>query len=315
MNTRVLTVAIIVLCITPLVALAGPSLQITKPPVTPDLSWTGPIHDPHARRGQWFLNSSTGDPEVRTHEFYDDPTTAGGGAAGTDAIHGVVTDLYYDSLDQIEAFTLQVTITNDTPAQFFFASGDNSHGESLATLLEQYDGTMLGTKLTVEFALAAGGPTPTDWAPPVNMPSYFPHIPVAVDPDQLAWYCWTPENPDPDKTPAGDYYVPVYDFGDIAPGESATRILNFFFVLPVPSGSDLEREITEALVNQQDVLQNRTTSLKISTWLDNFSRDSEAPYFDALRGSNCSVFHSIPEPGVVVLAGLGLLALLRRRPR
>jgi hypothetical protein len=62
-----------------------------------------------------------------------------------------------------------------------------------------------------------------------------------------------------------------------------------------------------------DVLLNRTTSLKISTWLDDLSRDLCIPYPEAepFRGSDCSVFHNIPEPAVSFLGMLCMLLVKR----
>ena len=103
----------------------------------------------------------------------------------------------------------------------------------------------------------------------------------------------------------GDFYVPTWDFGDIARGQSVTRTLSF---IVDGAGLDPADPRAELLVNpdRPDLLANRTTSLKISTWIDNLTADTGIAYpQDPLRGSDASVFHNIPEPTMMVLLGLG----------
>jgi hypothetical protein len=59
---------------------------------------------------------------------------------------------------------------------------------------------------------------------------------------------------------------------------------------------------------------NRTTSLKISDWLDMLALDPGTPYpVPANVSSDVSVFFNIPEPTSLALLSLSGLALLRRR--
>ena len=76
----------------------APSLTITKPPVMPVPSWTGPAGslppvlpgsgDPHTEMGQWFVDKATHSIYTnRTHEFYDNvKPDFGGGYASCTAI-------------------------------------------------------------------------------------------------------------------------------------------------------------------------------------------------------------------------------------
>lgn len=279
-------------------ALAAPSLEITSPPVINN-GWTGPMIDPPASQGQWFMRITSGEEEARTHEFYDNSIELGCGGGGMDctAIEGYAFNMQYDGLNNLIYFEVNATITNDTPGEGEWADGSNSHGESLSTP-EQYEGTLYDTKLTVEFAIERF--SFDNWfnnlMGPMNAP-YFdiePHI-VAVEPNQLGWYCWTPGNPE-ELMPWGDYLVPTYDFGDIPPWQSANRILKFTVDPPGLPMGDPRRM---AIESGQDIFLNRTTSLKISTWIDMVAIDNWMCYPDeAWRSSDVSVFHNIigPEP-------------------
>ena len=311
--------AVLALCVTS-AAFAAPSLDITKGPVLPVPSWTGPPQDPHAKAGQWFL-SMDGTEEVRTHEFYDNIPGYGGGGAGSLAISGFVRNVQMSATaNSIIGFDIVATITNDTPGKGMWRDGTNSHGEHLA-VDDQYRGTLYDTKLTAEFAVDT--PSLTNWL--AAMPGMVPGDPytlvdpliVAVQPDQLAWYCWSPDNPE-DLMPNGGYLVPTYDFGDIAPGQSATRTLSF----KVGSGGLLPGDPRyDVIMSDADVFLNRTTSLKVSNWIDILSIDPGTPYpgdtgeLVGYLNSDVSVFHSVPEPATLVLAmiSLGMALVLRRR--
>ncbi len=302
-------------------ALAAPSLEVTKGPVIPVPSWTGPPHDPHARAGQWFLNMD-GTVEVRSHEFYDNVPGFGGGFAGSRAITGYVTNVQMGATaPSILAFDVVATITNDTPGEGEWRIGGNSHSERLS-VDDQYRGTLYDTKLTAEFAVDA--PSLTNWL--ATMPGMVPGDPyrlwdpliVAVEPDELAWYCWTPDNPD-QQTPYGAFLVPTYDFGDIPPGQSVTRTLSFKVSGDGLSPNDPRYEV---LLSDEDIFLNRTTSLKISNWVDTVAVDNGAPYpadntgeYHARLNSDVSVFHAIPEPGTLLLLMVGLTAVIAGRRR
>ena len=108
-------------------AWAAPLVKITKPPVTPAGSMTGPDVDPDASEGQWF---SSAEPTVREYEFYDNeydgPNDAdGGGTSSTNAIYGYVQNVQYSGVN-IVAFDIVATITNDLPGFGGAVSGTNS---------------------------------------------------------------------------------------------------------------------------------------------------------------------------------------------
>ncbi|OQA25718.1 MAG: hypothetical protein BWY59_01661 [Verrucomicrobia bacterium ADurb.Bin345] len=280
---------------------AGPSLPITKPPVTNDLTRTyrtGPAQDPNSVQGQWFTNVVSGGLEVRSHEFYDNVLASGGGWAGAAAISGHVSSVVYDGSGiNIQAFSIDATIRNDLIQEVEgpWADGSNSHSETLRTD-SNYVGRMKSVRLAVEFALADSAKIPGNWADPYRLTT--PPFIIAANEDLWAWYCWNPE--EPVATP-GDYFVPAWDFGDIAVGGSATRTLTFLVAgAGIPPADARFGLILSSFQTTNDILLNRTTSLKISTWLDDPAVDTGLPYpYDfeggGLRNSEVSVFH---DPGV-----------------
>ena len=315
--------AVVALCLAA-TAVAAPSLDITKGPVSPVPSYTGPPMDPHAKAGQWFLNMD-GTEEVRTHEFYDNVEGFGGGFASSAAIVGIPTNVQMAAgSPNIIGFDIVATITNDTPGEGMWRPGSNSHGERLS-VDDQYEGILYDTKLTAEFAVerfsflnwfTSAGPS-LDPSDPYEITD--PLI-VAENPDELAWYCWTPDVPNPDEyQPTGDFLVPTYDFGDIEPGKSVTRTLSFTVDGGGLSPNDPRYEV---LMMDQDIFLNRTTSLKISNWIEMLGIDDGTPYPAdtgaypaALLSSDVSVFHNVPEPSTLLLLALslGLLVAARRR--
>ena len=319
-------------------ASAAPSLPITKPPAVPVPSFTGPEYDPHAMQGQWFsrlsgpgaLPTPQDIPENRTHEFYDNVLADGGGFTRHLSIQGVAQNIQYGfggpGIGNIVSFDIFATITNDLPGVGPWMDGDNAHNEVLQ-FPEQYEGPLLGTKLTAEFVRALNGPLPAQMGSP-----YFdiqPNI-VATNHDQLAWYCWTPSATGPDGFPPligqqpGRIFVPTWDFGDILPGQSAVRLLSF----TVDGGGLAPGDLRYAALQAQgkDVFYNRTTDLKIGDWMDMLLVDGGTPYAIGApegwpdgRSGNVSVFHNVvPEPGSLLLClsgALGLALVLRRRFR
>ena len=205
-------------------AFAAPSLQITSGPVVNN-GWTGPAIDPNASAGQWFVDEASREiREVRTHEFYDNVyPNYGGGNKSYFAIEGYAQNIQYSAVaGNIIAFDIVATITNDTPTLSGWRTGSNSHVEVLSTP-DQYRGTLLAPKLTAEFAIADLTTRPSNFSDPYRQGD-LPHI-IARNEDELAWYCYTPNNPL--QQGWGNFYVPTWDFQDIPVGGSATRILKF----------------------------------------------------------------------------------------
>lgn len=302
----VLTAA--VSAVLPAFAVAAPGLPVTKPPVGPVPSFTGPIQDPHALQGQWFTSGfGTGVESYRTHEFYDNVLGQGGGPASTNAIKGVAQNLVLSG-GNITAFSILATITNDLPGDGPWLEQQNSHGE-LRTSTSPYPGDMFDVKLSASFAVSNSSLLPPGNVGPYHVIQPYIH---ALNEDQLAWYCWTPNS---QNVPQGNYYVPTWDFGNIPVGATATRVLNFAVDLPGLAPTDPRYvALVESEATGLDLLMNRTTSLKISDWLDTLALDPGTPYpVPASLSSDVSVFFSVPEPASLALLSLGGLALLRRR--
>lgn len=281
----------LILVLGPAAALAGPSLPVTKPPVMDATILTGPPRDAPAVTGQWFRSSSSGIETVRTHEFYDELL---GGGIGSAAIAGSVSSITYDPASNITAFSIVATINNDTSQTEFPWSGNNSHGESLILPgALAYIGPMYDTKLTAEFAVTDLGNLPGVWNLPYrNRPPYI----IADNEDQAAWYCWNPDDPNEQHQPAGSYYVPTWDFGDIPQGQFSTRQMDFSVQFPGIPPLDTRYPVLQQSFDQQsDVLANRTASLKISTWIDEIALDIGQNPEPPLRSSDVSVFHNAEE--------------------
>jgi hypothetical protein len=296
-------------------AMAAPSLPITKPPVVSGPNpYTGPTNDPTAVQGQWFRDAITEESTYRPYEFYDNRVLYGGGSSSTDAIYGKVTDIALNG-SLITSFVVQATIRNDTAtAKGTWFDGANSHWETLRAP-ETYAGPLLDTKLTTSFAISSTANVPSQWTPPYT--EIQPYI-IAEDYDELAWYCWSPGEGDPE----GGYYVPTFDFGDIPLGASVTKYLHFTVgelgLDPVDPRYAAVYESYWADEGAGDIFSNRTTSLKISDWVDTLALDDGTPYPGSpMASSDVSVFHAVPEPSSLLamfsgLAGLGVLIRRRR---
>ena len=282
------------------VAKAAPSLPVTKPPVTGPYPLTGPNQDFAATNGQWFLDIASGLEEYRTHEFHDNMIGFGGGSMSHLAISGIVTRVAHDALGTITNFDITATIYNDTAQDVTpWLAGTNSHGEVNQDPEKWYSGTLRDTKLTAEFAVSMLDPAfPQTWAGP-----YFPSVGsdiYALNEDQLAWYCWNMEQQGVDGG-AGNYHVPTWDFGDIPQGRSATRVLMFAVPGGIPVADPRNTAIMFSKEQVLDILLNRTTSLKVSTWIDTLALDPGSPYphieggESAKRSSDVSVFHNEDE--------------------
>lgn len=280
----------------------APSLAITKPPVQTASLLTGPQVDAAALRGQWFKDN-LGVESVRSNEFYDESSGLGAGSA---AIYGYVKSLQFAAPGAppapILAFTVEATIYNNNNPEPVSTLGNNSHGESLVTQNEPpYAGPMVDTKLAVEFAVADVTRLPAVFVSPYR--DRQPYI-EATNEDQSAWYCWNPGDPEQGHQPKGDYFVPTWDFGTLSVGQSATRLMDFTVVGGLPFTDSRYAVLVGSFSQTNDILLNRTTSLKISTWIDEVAADSgSAQEEPPLRRSNASVFHNTAEEVAVLDLG------------
>jgi hypothetical protein len=312
-------------------AFASPALDIRVPPVISNFP-SGPSFDPSSAQGQWFLPISGANPEVRTHELYDNIAGDGGGPNNYLAIRGRVINFLPGPAGTIGGYVIRASITNNTPSiQGPWAPGRNLHQENLFTG-QPYVGTMYSVKLTTHWAddgilgnFQSGGPNLT--SPGTPLPTGEANT-YAVNYDQLGWYSWAPGSPNTQPAPTGpgqpngDFQVPTFDFGDIQVGQTVTRDLQFNFYNPVNLS-----QINTDIVNAPDIFINRSRDLKIGAYFQadpvlNFITDPGTAYpFGGLPGSavavygNVSVFFNVPTPGAGVLVGLGGVLALRRRRR
>jgi len=306
---------------------AGTASDIRRPPVTSNSGFpsTGPAaaNDATAALGQWFYDGDV--YSVRSHEFYDNREGSGGGESSTLAIAGYVQDITwvgtaYESA--IEDFKISAKITNDLSAVDLSNTslGGNSHGEVIRPEHAAWytdSTTMFDTILTAEFAIDESKPSPGTDVYVQQTPAI-----VAINHHQSAWYCWTAADPSEGRL-QGDFQIPAWNFGDILPGETATVLMEFKIDESGGLGQNDSRwqAIADSLENGDDVLLNRSTSLKVSNWVDSLVIDPGYSYpFGADRSSDSSVFfNTIPEPTTLVNLGMGALMLLglvlRRRAR
>lgn len=283
--------ALMLICLCSM-AYASPAIDIRYQPNGPVTGGPhGPGFDPYSKQGQWFMDRDTERYDTRRYEFYDNQFEHGGSDwANTKAIHGLIV-----SVDAATGkFVMDISITNDTRflALSPWEGGTNSHNESLTyddASRYAYSGTMYDVKLTTEFA----------------MPDFSQEHIYTREYDQLAWYC---------DSVTGNFIVPTFDFGDILLDQTVTRRLEFFFD---PTNTNLAGFLSNAMDQGYDMLSNRTTSLKISQFLDSLNIDDGTPYLnDPLNSSNASVFFNpVPVPGAVWLLSSGLLgfAVLTRK--
>ncbi len=304
---------------------AAPSWDIRKPPVVGPPN-TGPVIDAPASQGQWFRprlpTGGLGEPEVRSHEFYDNVRQGvtgaafGGGTASSAAIEGLFAGYTTAPGGLATGYSIRATIRNDTGSELGVPEfGTNSHEEFRQGTSPEYVGTLFAAKLTTHwaddgvlgnFTLAS----PANFASPNAAQQGAPGESgtFAVGYDQLAWYSFTQ---------TGAYQVPTWDFGDIPVGGSVTRTLTFSFYDVVPLTA------LPQIPTGQDLFINRTTDLKIGKYfvadpVRSAIFDTGAPYpsGDISPGSllgNVSVFHNVPAPGAAALLALGGLVGLRRR--
>ncbi|MDO8684503.1 MAG: hypothetical protein Q7N50_13595 [Armatimonadota bacterium] len=239
------------------------------------------------------------------YEFYDNAagqsaqTEPWGGAAGTNAIKGVVTDIWYDN-GGIMGFYILAEITNDLYNYTGILDntiGSNDHNQSAPNISGQVGTTMLDVMLALSFA---------DDETPGNLPISLPfgqESNIFTYPEDLAWYSYSAFDP-PDYDMDGGYYVPAFCFTNgnaacsggtldkICPGE--THSLSIWFqpyqpILPTESEYDV---IVNSKNYTQDIFSNRSSSLKISNYPDALCLDDGSAYPTApLAASNVSVFY------------------------
>ncbi len=288
-------------------ATAAPAWDIRKPPIAGPTN-TGPVIDPPASQGQWFRDRDGATQTALPFEFYDNISGNGGGFASHRAIDGRLTAFssFSDATGArfLTGYALNVTITNDLGTETGIpAGGTNLHGESSGPA--PYVGIMRDTKLTIHWAnellhnFIPGGP---NIGPASNV--------FALNHDALAWYSFTG---------TGDYQVPTWNFGDILPGQSVTRTLDFSLRVPIPLASVTIPQFDD------DLLIARTNDLKIGQFFqsDPFTagfRDDGSAYpfggdiptpFSSF--ANSSVFF-VPSPAATgMLALAGVFASRRRR--
>lgn len=277
----------------PVAVHAAPSVSVEKPPVVsgPNPN-TGPFIDPTSFRGQWFITNA-GAQSFRNNELYDNVSGQGGGALGSKAIHGIVTNIVYAAGpgSNIIGFTIRATIFNDTNTSVgAFQPGTNTHRESRSVQI-RYVGPLYRPVMVTEFALNSAAQFPAGVvAGTPYVPSPGPRI-LAVNHDMRAWYCFN-------NTPApvvGNYYVPAWQFPDIAVGASATLPLIFRVIDGGLTPADPRyAPVVNSLATGTDILSNRSVSLKLRSWLEGLWLDNGVAYFPSVHNSNAAVFHTAP---------------------
>lgn len=276
--------------VTPLFLSAAPSLDVRKPPVLSGINPnTGPGVNPTASAGQWFRTASS--LEFRTHEFYDNRSGLGGGARSTNAIFGAVSSIMFGPGPggAILSFSIKATISNDTAATSgVWLAGRNSHGEQRPFSPPFYRGTLIRPFIVSEFALNNQGffpAGPIAGTPDTASPG--PRI-IAANHDAVGWYCFT------GAFVPGNFFVPAWQLPSIPVAASVTIVMSFRVADGGITPADPRYSV---LVNSlrlgTDILSNRTTSLKISNWVEGLWADTGVPYFPVGQSSNVSVFHGI----------------------
>lgn len=286
--------------------MAAPSVPVTKPPATPAVSYTGPVtaDDSHAVMGQWFQSITNQNLlGYRTHEFYDNTASCGGGSRGHLAIEGRVTNIVNaesypgDLFPPILSFEVIARVFNDgSPTNSgACADGVNNLGEQRHAGIV-YSNTLYEAILTVDFATAGTFPA-TLFA---NSPPYrnaAPYI-AAINHDFVSWYGWNSDN-----NQNGDFCVPGWNLGTLLPGQS-TNITLIFVVQNDNNEADRidlmdprYSTLVDSATSGTDIFINRTTSLKINEWIRDPSPDNGSAYPapDSTNLNNVSVFHFTAE--------------------
>jgi hypothetical protein len=177
-------------------------------------------------------------------------------------------------------------VNNLSPASLPAGPATNSHSEIQMPPQPRCWGPMLGARIAAEFAVAEAGPTAPPLVgiapnPPNMSPPYYydprsqgQYVIEAQNEDLAAWYCFLGPDPQNPANPAGAYYVPAWELGDITQGGSAQVVMHF--VIKAYGGGPAEMPATDirhgvlrhSLMNGSDVLYARDESLKISHWID-----------------------------------------------
>lgn len=228
---------------------------------------SGPLWDPMAAQGQWFMDPVNGSTHPKTWEFHDDDDTL--------SIKGVVQTITYGPMpmSNIVAFTVLATVVNNLPSLHQQTSSSNSHNEVQSPPYAAFSGTMQGTRIVAEFAVADMTLLPLGQAPyyldPVSGGAYFIE---AVNEHELAWYCWAPNIL---QLPPGNFQVPSWTLGNIPPGGTNSVLMAFTVTGPGMPMTDYRHSVIRySKMNQADVFYARHPSLKISHWLDTLLVDN-----------------------------------------
>lgn len=331
MKTRTTIVAVAPALLLALAGLAqaSPGLDVRSfpaGPILPGNAPAGPAIDPTTQSGQWFLNNN-GLEDARTHEFHDNIDGSGGGPINHFAIDGRILNYTFNTSGQISGYAMNVRITNNTNAvNGAWAGAANMHGENRLVPWQNDVGTMHNVRFVAHWA---DDGTPGNFAPSsANVPSSNQPANAPVSPgtsntfaknyDALAWYSYTQGQA---GTVGGSYQVPTWDFGDIALGATASRIINFSFYEPL---NPAQVPPVASLLGH-DLLIARSNDIKIAQYFQddpviNSIFDSLTPYppggFNPAFGpyGNSSVFYDqIPSPGTAALALMGGMLATRRR--
>lgn len=294
-------------------------------PITPGFGPAGPGIDPSTANGQWFVNSN-GLEDYRTHEFHDNMSGTGGGAPDYLAIRGSFQG-YSTSGGLVNGYQMLVSITNNTPnTSGPWGSLPNTHGENRLVPWPNHSGTMYGVRYVSHWAddgiaqnyNAGGANLPSNNPDPGAGTSFGTSNTFATNHDAVAWYSFTFGTA---ASPPGAYQVPAWDFGDIAVGQTVSRLLTFQFYTALNPAQVLP----PSTFFQQDLLIARSEDIKIGAYFQddpvlNGILDRPIPNppgsFDPSRSqyANSSVFYSVvPTPGTGALLTIGGMMMFRRR--
>lgn len=285
-------------------SLSAPSLPVLKPPLQPLPSYSGPGPDPHAVSGQWFRVIASGVITARSHQFHDNAAGHGGGASGSLAISGYVVNVVKGPINSpISSFDILATIVNDSPSGDIWQNGTNSLGEA-RPISPQATGTLTRAILTANFALLDPSDQPVYEAP---FASSSGNPIVAGNMDMAAWYGPTPGS---GTAPDGAFFVPAWDFGDLASGASSSRLLQFTVAGALSVTDPRYGMIMDSYLNGTDLFFSRSAALKIGSWVAGLAADNgEADPESMLFPGDVSVFHDtdgpVPLEFPAATAGLG----------